>query len=430
MLMTLMFDNRNETKVAKDSMDRFGDDLTELILSFLWFEDKIRLECVSKQWKRCVFQRQFFIEIDFYSNGSHNSMNKLIDNDYYHHLDEEALELVLKKCPNIKKVKVYSNLNIKSNLMLKFGQYCPRLKSLIYSTKSVYFYRMYGHKLEELSIRGTNDQIKHLLEFCPNLKIFYSNDISVLFNEDKEFLPKLEQIRKYFKIIPEYVNKMFILSDKYSQTIKRFDVSFRNLTDEELKTCFDCISRFENLRELKLDLSFIISTEPIDYCLSLIGKKCTKLLKLDLYIYSLVLISVGFFLTFCEFKAIKKLKIHLTDNILLSGSVECFEHCTELYELDIFYDKLTEDFFTNIQLFIPKLQTLYIETTEQFSDSFIDSFHSMKSIQKVIVNKYNRNNRKFWYFDKCLTEMILNSNGMNVIRVNDNCGFVDYDEDI
>ena len=51
-------------------MDRFGDDLTELILSFLWFEDKIRLECVSKQWKRCVFQRQFVIEIDFVCNNS------------------------------------------------------------------------------------------------------------------------------------------------------------------------------------------------------------------------------------------------------------------------------------------------------------------------------------------------------------------------
>ena len=32
-------------------MDRFGDDLTELILQYLTFEDKVRLECVSKQWR-------------------------------------------------------------------------------------------------------------------------------------------------------------------------------------------------------------------------------------------------------------------------------------------------------------------------------------------------------------------------------------------
>ena len=48
---------------AKNSFDRFGDDLNALILSYLTFEDKIRLECVSKQWQRCVYQRQFVIEI-------------------------------------------------------------------------------------------------------------------------------------------------------------------------------------------------------------------------------------------------------------------------------------------------------------------------------------------------------------------------------
>ena len=42
---------------AKNSMDRFGDDLSEVILSYLWFEDKIRLECVSKQWRRLVYQQ-------------------------------------------------------------------------------------------------------------------------------------------------------------------------------------------------------------------------------------------------------------------------------------------------------------------------------------------------------------------------------------
>ena len=178
--MTLMFDNRNAKKVyRKDSMDRFGDDLTELILSFLWFEDKIRLECVSKQWKRCVFQRQFVIEIDSYSKESYDSLNKLIDKDDNYHLDEEALESVLKKCPNITKVKL-SDLNVKSKVMLKFGQYCPNIKSLNYSIRGVYFCQKYGHKLEELWTNGRNDNIKHSLEFCPNLKIFNSDDLSVV----------------------------------------------------------------------------------------------------------------------------------------------------------------------------------------------------------------------------------------------------------
>ncbi len=37
-----------------DSFDRFGDDLCELLLSFLSFDCKTR---VSKQWKRLVFNK-------------------------------------------------------------------------------------------------------------------------------------------------------------------------------------------------------------------------------------------------------------------------------------------------------------------------------------------------------------------------------------
>ena len=68
----------------KDSMDRLGDDLTEVILQYLTFKDKIRLECVSKQWQRCVYQRQFVIEIteDVNDKECHpedqNTLNRLL----------------------------------------------------------------------------------------------------------------------------------------------------------------------------------------------------------------------------------------------------------------------------------------------------------------------------------------------------------------
>ena len=296
---------------AKDSMDRFGDDLTEEILQYLTFEDKVRLECVSKQWKRCVFQRQFIFEIDFYSHESHNTLNKLIVKDENHHLNEEALESVLKKCPNIKKVKL-SYFNVKSKVMLMFGQYCPHIKSLTHNSKSnVRFYRKYGHKLEELILlrNRSNDEIKHSLKFCPNLKIFFSRNLSVLFDEDKEFLPKLEQFGENFEIIAEYVNKMQILVNKYSKTMKRLNVEFGKLTEEELKKCIECISRFQNLRQLELKFySYPITEQPIDDCLSLIGQKCTKLLKLDLIIINdSIPISDRFFDVFTHFKTLKNL---------------------------------------------------------------------------------------------------------------------------
>ena len=79
------------------------------------------------------------------------------------------------------------------------------------------------------------------------------------------------------------------------------------------------------------------TTETIDDCLSLIGQKCNKLLKLELTIDKEVSISDRFFTSFTKFKAIKKLKINLPKNIVVKGSVECFKHCKQLKKLHINY---------------------------------------------------------------------------------------------
>ena len=84
-------------------------------------------------------------------------------------------------------------------------------------------------------------------------------------------------------------------------------------------------------------------------------------------------ISDRFFISFSEFKTIKKLKIEFANDIEVNASVEAFKHCKQLKDLDISYSKLREDFFTNIELFVPKLQYLGVFTEQDYSDSFIDS---------------------------------------------------------
>ena len=50
----------NNVGKGRDSFsDRVCDDLSEVILQYLSLEDKLRLECVSKQFRRTVFQRQY-----------------------------------------------------------------------------------------------------------------------------------------------------------------------------------------------------------------------------------------------------------------------------------------------------------------------------------------------------------------------------------
>ena len=107
-----------------DSMDRLGDDLTELILQYMTFEDKIRLECVSKQWRRLVFNKQFGLCLQSSTMfGPNNALNKYCE-----------LESVLKKCPNITDVKI--TIIINSSVLSLIGRFCPHIRSFAYCPES------------------------------------------------------------------------------------------------------------------------------------------------------------------------------------------------------------------------------------------------------------------------------------------------------
>ena len=402
-------------------MDRLGDDLTELILQYLTFEDKIRLECVSKQWMRCVFTKQYKICVYFKSYKKNNLRNLYPKR---RQSAEQILESVLKKCPNIKCVNLRSDRMNNSSVLSLIGRYCHRIKSLTYcpnsnekDMNSLTFFRKYGHKLEELRLYGNSSDLEQILEYNPNLKkIRISEKLnSKLLKESKEFLPKIEE----FEICPENVNQMKILSDKYTQTMKILNVKLFNMIIEELKTCIECIARFKNLKQLKLTMGFLKITEPIDDFLLMIGQKCNKLLKLDLSIDYSVPISDRFFKVFKEFKTLKKLKIILGYNTVLYGSVECFKHCKQLNDLHINYSELREDFFANIATFVPKLQSLCITTQKPFSDSFIYSLNSMKNLIKVYLNIVNNDMTAirfdYSYFGKCYDKIVCET--MDVIRI-------------
>ena len=375
--------------------------------------------------------KQFGLEIVVNRKSTKNLLKILTQNSEksLQSIDKQVLESVLKKSLNLSII----GLGLYDNSVLSLiGRYCNHLKSLkLYDMSSdvniLDFFRMYGHKLEELELHKNCDEdydyeeFKQILIFCPNLKRIYFFQLKYCLDNDKEFLPKLENI-EFFRITFEDMNALKIMSDKYSQTMKSLDVELYEETTEELKTCIECIARFENLKELKLSIVTMGLEEPIDDCLSLIGQKCNKLLKLDLEISPLVSISNRFFNIFSGFKNLENLKINISPKIEMKGSVECFENCKQLKKLNIgcYYGKLREDFFANIASFVPKLQSLRIRTEKPFSDSFINSFLSMKNIQKVEHYLVYGNNTN-WYFGKSVSEVMLSPNGMNVKHINDNC---------
>ena len=386
----------------------------------------------------------------YFPNKTNNSLNKLIRRIVgKRNPNEWWLQSLLKKCPNIREVIVMgevdkshwkSPLGASNSVLSVIGRYCPNIKSLtlncLFAIQYLDFFLKYGHKLEELVISQDMDQIKKYLKLCPNLKKLKTGNPLAILKQD--FLTKLEYFGNFFSGYTLQISSVNMIefetfTNRYNETMKILNIRFGYLTAEELKTCLQYISRFENLRQLEFIIEYLYlqqKTEPIDDCLSLIGQKCNKLLKftLDLSIAQLVPISDQFFDIFTNFKAIRKLKITLKIDKALKGSVECFKHCKQLNDIDISYKKLPKDFFINIKIFVPKLQLLKISTDNQFSDSFIDSFHPMKCIQKVeLHNDWSKyDDYKIWYFGKCLSEVMFSPNGMNVKRINDNCGLINY----
>ena len=98
--------------------------------------------------------------------------------------------------------------------------------------------------------------MKPILEFCPNVINIEFYEFSVLSNEDKNFLPKLEHIISEFKISSHNIEGIVILVNKYSKSLKTFNFFIYNTTEEVLKTCTERISRFEKLNGIETPYRF------------------------------------------------------------------------------------------------------------------------------------------------------------------------------
>ena len=243
----------------KESMDRFGDDLNEEVLQYLTFEDKIRLECVSKQWQRCVYQKQYVIEIDFFrSYKRQNSLNGLFRRiDDERQSDEQRVVSVVKKCPNITKVilrtvsrseavsiastnlqryhgsqichemyKKFQDFNnhVTNDLSFleEFGEnnelrYLSTSNRLVFDSSVLSLIGRYCHRIKSLDIMiGRKEDLDFFQEFGHNLH-------EINFNESTHYDFHNFFIAEYLKLCPNfkriYFNKLPIHGTTYQEVL-------------------------------------------------------------------------------------------------------------------------------------------------------------------------------------------------------------------
>ena len=413
-------------------MDVFPDEILEHILGYLPFKDKIIVERVSKQWQRCVYNKQFSLmifAIDFYATIKRQNLSKLVvyESEVFR-VNTKALESVLKKCPNIRRIEIGPTVRITEEVLSLIGVLCPQLMSLkfkeLIEEKHLSFAEKYGHKLQETRIiPRRNDRLcKKFLYYCPNIKNI-SLHYFIPFDGNKEFLPKLESIDS-LRVFPEDVQHFEKICEKYSKTMKSIDVTLKNMTDEDLKTCLLSICHLKNLKTLSLKFCESGNEEPIDEYISMIGHKCIDISRLSLTNLSSVPITDQFLDSYSSFQSL--ISLNLNFNVEeLKGDIKSLSGCSQLKHLDIRKKSLTKDFFVGIDTTLPNLQTLKLvlkeKIPEEISDSFIEPFLEMKFIEKVRLEHCNKHIDE-WYFGKQLDDLEFRRD--DIILINANCGLI------
>ena len=204
-----------EDNYRRDSFDdRFCDDLCEDVLQYLSLEDKLRLECVSKQFQRTVFQRQY--ELNINTNGQRDHKNYLKNKEFrngedfnYYYIEDQSMDSfkdLLKKCPNITSIEMMGDfgdyrkpddINAVFQLII---ENCNNLKEInflkdINDSNLKEFHQKFGLKLKCLRYFWASRILIELNRF-PNIEkfiIFSEQSFNAMFPELN--LAKLKKLR-------------------------------------------------------------------------------------------------------------------------------------------------------------------------------------------------------------------------------------------
>jgi hypothetical protein len=240
-----------------NSFDRFGDDLCELLLSYLPISDKINFECVSKQWNRLIFNKLQNITIINKLYVNHQISSESYDSikisyKIWNVKSKSIIECLTKKFQFINKLTI--DFRIDNDLVKIIVENCKVLKKFqTFGSPNenfwVTFGKKFGPKLEFIDIHAIEkSRILSILGSTPNLKAIKIHDNYEALIE--QYLPKLEKI-----IIREHSIEWLVkFANLYGKQIKsaHFDFYWQEL----LSSSISVFSRFVNLESLKLEAHY------------------------------------------------------------------------------------------------------------------------------------------------------------------------------
>ena len=439
-LKTELNEYKNESKKQKRKSfsERICDDLCEEILQYLSLEDKLRLECVSKQFQRTVFQRQLYFYINIGGEDDHESYLKNKNLKTYHnyyYIGDQSIDTfiaLLKKCPNITSIELNGSnhyyLNYDSKKVDQVFQLiienCNNLSEVIVlndiiSNESNFdeFHQKFGPKIKYLRSLKT---FRKLIEsnLFPNIERIEINSEAI----DHSIIPhlKLDKLKQFEIMIAQGQEHMVQKVIDTFPTLTHFDVVFTSEDENAIYKSLKNISKFKHLIHFKF-----IHWEVRHDFLGTNNRFCRLLKQMANKSQTLKSIEFGFCFNdqnsdirqllsqLKAFPALKRLSLWLVwlndedeDNIDINEtfSFELFKGLSNITHLSLRFacdQHLYESIVKDIDIYLPKLQYLQLredhplfETSSEGVTQMADILSRLSRLESLKMNFKSRVNLK------------------------------------
>ena len=376
---------------SKSSFDRFRDDLTELILNYLWIEDKFRFECLSKRIQSLIFSKQ----------------SKLIITNEYNLKEEPNIEIrniiVVNESTNVKqienvlkKLKSLTDMDIRLDELLyptlgSMADNCQHLTSLtIFDDSSIsdetinYFGQRCGDKVKELLVFGqtSDDMVTRLSQWMPNLETVSASSMSSVLTNYRQWnnmkscgqtSPKLPKLKTAtFKYIDHELDV-----EQFAEEYPSVATNLNLLIPVHLfpGVSFEQLIRYQRL---SVNLCYHPNNKLANNCLHL------QTLKMEIHTIKK---DVGLLPVIGQLLQLERLELTIISKSSeehIYGSVADLKSITGLKHLSLHID-INDQTLVNIDKHLPRLQSLSLRISKRIIKSTLESITRLEGLTSVTI---------------------------------------------
>lgn len=411
---------------GKSSFQRFGDDLTQELLSFLGFEEQLNLRCVSKHFKFCLEEILFGVQ-------SVRCSKRFVP------LPLQKLQLMAKYSPNVTAVMFGEDISKEMvNFLIDnwpkvneftftsfFGIRFKDLRKLI---------EHYGHQLKRLHYQGSladsasreaftlilksSPQLETVLSGCLFHQHIYFNAARLTVNKffDKEVL----LVTRLKKLLFEHNNagekELMKLIEVNKNSLMTVEVLIANGGHVSLSSLFDNLSKLSKLEVIVVRTKLSSSSDEYFFeRLHQLSQSCPAISTIFLNIIHGVSGSPikSKYYSFGSFKNLKRLGLFVNlvtrDLVFKPTDPPIASHCLRSLKMRVHSmgDLLDNQFFARLAVNCPNLNRLNCQLVKCFNAKTFEALSPLKNLTflEIIASFCSLSDEQFWKATKVFRKL-------------------------